>query len=444
MNAICKSLLASVVLASFVMPTSALAWPSLPGSVKKLTGSSGKATGSAQDVQRERINKSPAAMEIRSLNSMTKSFRKKLQKDAKWWANVEKNQYWIKSDLKRAKKYLGQLKSKDPSYPRGDFESVMADVEKRLGGAVSAGNDKKAHTAGLRDAAMKFKGELKSMGRAFSLLQKLQANRAKPETYVKKVLAIGEQMTKLSGFFDRCKSTYNKAMVDPDAWGRTYWRAIDKSDRDLCKLDAKTAQKMLLGWVEKSVAKADTDSMKSALLYLKDLAEQGKYSEWAVKHFAQIDDEVKKDRERWLPVFTTILKRSMPAKLFTGQATYYRANYKKSLKQGLRKARFGRAPFKGSARDGRSSAASKKVFAGLGMRVLKLHQTGGWTMKKNGIGIPLYRFIGTRLLVKAKKERHCRIYEVTNTQQYAGGGRWSKQRSTNKGYQSSFWVAPCR
>lgn len=443
-----KRSLAALVLFTFLaQPAVADAWPSIKSLKKRVSSGSSKRkvkSLSPEQIERERINKSPAAMEIRSLRSMCKSFKKKLQKDKSWWANTHKNQYWIKSDLKRGKKYLARIKSKDPSYSTKDFEQTFAKVEARLGTAVAAGSAKKAHTSSLRSSAMAFKKELKTFGAVLRLIHKIEQGSAKPDPYVKRVLAVGKQLAGVDGFFTRCKSTYSKAMVDQDPNGRIYWRTIDKSSRDLCKLDGAASIKKVLAWVEKSAAKADKDSEKAARHYLKDLAEKGTYSNWAVSHFAKIDEEVKKDRERWQPVYATILKKAMPANLFKGQATYFRANYKKSLKQGLKLHRFGRKQFKGRNRDGRSTAAVKREFKAAKMRVLKAHQTGGWTMKKNAIGIPLYRYIGTRVLVRAKGERHCRIYEVTTRQQYAGGGRWARGRSVSSSIKGRFWVARCR
>ncbi|PIE17781.1 MAG: hypothetical protein CSA65_07725 [Proteobacteria bacterium] len=428
-----------VLFAVVAQPAVADAWPSIK-SLKKSVSSrrEGKNLSPAQ-VERERINKSPAAMEIRGIRSICKTFKGKLQKPESWWARPDT---WIRNDLTRGKKYLARIKSKDPSYPTKDFERTFAAIEARLGAAAAAANAKKAHTSWLSSSATAFKKELKTLGAVLRVIYAIEKGNAKPDPYAKRVLVIGKQLAGVRGFFARCKTTYNKAMADRQAW--PYWGAIDKSSRHLCKLDGATSIQKVLAWVEKSVQEADKRSEKAARHYLQALAEKGTYSNWAVEHFATIDGEVEKDRERWRPVYATILKKPMPASLFKGQATYFRANYKTSLTKGLKLHRFGRKQFKGRRRDGRSTTVVKRAFKAAKMRVLKVHQTGGWTMKKNAMGIPLYRTIGNRVLVRVKGKRHCRIYEVTTTQPYAGGGRWARKRSISSSIKGRFWVAPCR
>jgi|GEM_PF-5904622 hypothetical protein len=406
-----------------------------------------KATSSVKSTKKKKANlnkatASPADYEIKSVRFSLKSLNKKMQKDAKWWANVEKNQYWVASDIKKIKKNLERIKKKDPNYSIADFQKEVAKVEARLATAKAAGANKKAHTKKIKKLAQEFRRDLKGIHAFWILTDSIKRQGRAHSNYTgkKKMLEAIAQLKPFAALLKKCRSTYDAAMADPDAWGRLAWRSIEKADRETCKWDLSERKQILLGYVLKRIDKADKGSVEYIKTYLKNLDSKGSWNYRVDREFASLDKKAAKDREYWKPLLEGFGKE-LPAKKFTAQIAYWKQHGKKAIAKAAKKSRFE----KGKKRDSASLKLAKKSLKKMGFKVVKGVNTGNWTISKNHVGIPLDRYIGNRVMAKAKGEKFCRIYEFTTTQTYSGGGRWARGRTISSiDDQSTYLISRCR
>lgn len=409
---------------------------------KNKASSSLRGSGSKKKAVATQAIASPAENEIRTVKYTLKSLKKKCLNDDKWWENEEKNQYWIISDLKKVKKNIEKIKSKDPNYSVAEFETDIVKVESRLAKAKQAGGDKKAHTETIKKLAAEFKADLKNI-HAFRIitesLKTMGRNHSNYTSKQKMLEAIG-QVKLFTALIKKCRSTYDAAMKDPDAWGRLAWRSLEKGMRETCQWDVAARTKILADYVLKRIEDADKKSVAMVKRYLDDLDSEGKWNAWIDKKFASIDKKVAEDRQYWEPLVKA-LGKELPAKQFTSQLQYWNQYGKKTIAKAAKKGRFE----SGTKRDSASLVLAKKSLTKMGFKVLKGVNTGGWTINKNHYGVPIDRIIGNRVMAKAKGETFCRVYEFTTKQVYSGAGKWSRDRTISSiDDQDVYLISRCR
>ena len=99
----------------------------------------------------------------------------------------------------------------------------------------------------------------------------------------------------------------------------------------------------------------------------------------------------------------------------------------------------------GKFSDATVSNAVKAALATKNVRVIKVSQGfGDWEIRKNNIGFPTHRIRDSVALGQMTGETFCRVYEVTSSQQYAGGGRYSSNTAVDLGSEPDFKVASCK
>jgi hypothetical protein len=64
-------------------------------------------------------------------------------------------------------------------------------------------------------------------------------------------------------------------------------------------------------------------------------------------------------------------------------------------------------------------------------------------IRKSGL-MPTHRIRDSVVLGQAAGEAHCRVYTLTSSQQYAGGGRYAGTNSVDLGREPDFLIASCK
>lgn len=99
----------------------------------------------------------------------------------------------------------------------------------------------------------------------------------------------------------------------------------------------------------------------------------------------------------------------------------------------------------GKFADATVSNAVKAAFATKSVKVLKVSQTfGDWDIRKTEFGFPTHRIRDSVVLGQVAGETFCRLFEVTASQQYSGGGRYSSNTAVDLRSEPDFKVASCK
>jgi len=86
---------------------------------------------------------------------------------------------------------------------------------------------------------------------------------------------------------------------------------------------------------------------------------------------------------------------------------------------------------KGEGHDGRMEKLARATLAkDKGLKILKSTMIAkGYTIEKNGLGVPLRRYRGGAVLYKMPKDKWCRERHFTYEETYAGGGKYQSSNS---------------
>lgn len=150
-------------------------------------------------------------------------------------------------------------------------------------------------------------------------------------------------------------------------------------------------------------------------------------------------DYVASLRAPYEALFTAIGK-PIPTDLFAPIETAAR-EYSAAVTAGQAKVSYKAGKFA----DAGVSNAVKAAFTAKSVKVLKVSQTfGDWEIRKNDIGFPTHRIRDSVVLGQVAGETFCRVYEVTSSQQYAGGGRYTTNTKVNLRSEPDFKVSSCK
>lgn len=135
----------------------------------------------------------------------------------------------------------------------------------------------------------------------------------------------------------------------------------------------------------------------------------------------------------------TAMGTPLPAGLFAPIETAG-AGYAAAITAGQAKVAYKPGKFADSA----VSTAVKAAMTTRKVKVLKVSQTfGDWDIRKSGL-MPTHRIRDSVVLGQVAGETHCRVYGVTASQQYAGGGRYAGTISVDLGSEPDFRIASCK
>lgn len=201
------------------------------------------------------------------------------------------------------------------------------------------------------------------------------------------------------------------------------WREVSsfysgaRAPENACDLAAEW-KPTFLAYVNAMVKKEVDKKSGNMTYWVKALREKGQLYPGDRKKLEDAEAYTQTKKDKYKPVYSA-LGQDLPAKLF---APLLEANkgYPDALKAASKENRW---PKEAKYKDGQMKSALKRAISDAGLSFKKYGLThADWTIKKNGLGVPLYRIRDSYVLTKAKGDGFCRMYKLTGKAQYDGSG----------------------
>ena len=334
------------------------------------------------------------------------------------------------------------------------YETKLKTVKERLEKVPAADRSDPKY-----EATAKWVGEFESTLKKWQAergtnTQNLKAKAAAEEAYKTESRNLGDAL----GFVKAVRGTYSYDL-EPAAM-LAKWRSAEaltafaaKCDREFAAVDATSyygrekveACKNAAEW--RTVLKPFLDARAQAKA--KKLGDSVAATLTRIRNGESVD-EAQLDRARKPTEYLASLRGSyealytamgapLPAGLFSSIESAA-AGYAAAVTAGQAKVSYKPGRFSDPA----VSAAVKAALATSKVKVVKISQTfGDWDIRKSGL-MPTHRIRDSVVLGQAAGETHCRVYTITTSQQYAGGGRYAGNLSVDLGREPAFLIASCK
>ena len=192
-------------------------------------------------------------------------------------------------------------------------------------------------------------------------------------------------------------------------------------------------------YMEKSLKKEEERIVKNIGYTIKTLEEKGTLYPSNMKKIGKAKARQDRIKKNYTELYKLVGK-TMPADFFKSVVEASKP-FKKALKKAGKANRWNK---KNRYKSGSVTKVFKRAIRGQRLTIYRVGLVSAvWGIIKNNIGIPTSKIRTGEILVKAKGERHCRIYRITARAQYAGGGRYAKANASFDKEREGFIVSRC-
>lgn len=338
--------------------------------------------------------------------------------------------YQYETKLKTVQERLAKVPAadrKDPKYEAyakwvAEFETTLKKWQgERAGNAQSLKNKAAAEEA--------YKTESREVSEGLGFVKEVRAGSYRYPLDADALLGKWKKAEKLTAFAAKCDKEF--AAVDASSY---YGR--DKAEN--CK-NAAEWRTVLVPFFETRI-KENTKKLGDDVTAIVNRIKNGEtvYDKVLVR-LQKPADYVATLRTPYEALFTAMGK-ALPSDLFAPVETAARG-YSAAVTAGQAKVSYKAGKFA----DAGVSNAVKAAFTARNVKVLKVSQTfGDWEIRKNDIGFPTHRIRDSVVLGQVAGETFCRVYEVTSSQQYAGGGRYTTNTMVDLRSEPDFKISACK
>ncbi len=361
--------------------------------------------------------------------------------------------------------YKGQVDLKNRPFANGDSDYTIGQAMYQYESKLKTVKERLEKVPAADRADPKYEATAKWVAEFESTLKKWQAERGQNAQNLKAKAAAEEayktesrNLAEALGFVKAVRGTYSYDL-EPAAM-LAKWRGAEaltafaaKCDREFAAVDATSYYGREKGEACKNAA--EWRAVLKPFLDARAQAKAKKLGDSVTATLTRIRDgetvyEAQLDRARKPAEYVASLRGPFEA-LYTAMGAPLPAGMFSSIETAA--AGYGAAVTAGQAKvsykpgrfsDPAVSAAVKAALATSKVKVVKISQTfGDWEIRKSGV-MPTHRIRDSVVLGQAAGEAHCRLYTVTSSQQYAGGGRYSGNIAVDLGREPDFRIASCK